>query len=73
MLKSDGATALPTPMVVTCNKFCAKGMFCKLCHSYRSYGVLLWEIVTYGDVPLLGLTTESIIEEAHKQTLKHFP
>lgn len=50
-----------------------RSFVCKLYNLYRSYGVLLWEIVSYGDVPLVGFTTESIIEEAHKQTLKHFP
>lgn len=38
---------------------------------YRSFGVLLWEIVTYGSVPLVGITTEKVVEEAQNKTLRH--
>ena len=39
----------------------------------RSYGVLLWEIVTYGGVPLMGLSTDDVVEKAQNQTLSHDP
>lgn len=38
---------------------------------YRSFGVLLWEVVTYGEAPLDKLSTEDIIERAERQSLIH--
>ena len=42
-------------------------------HSFciRSYGVLLWEIVTYGQTPLEGLDTQAIVNKAEDKTLRH--
>ena len=37
----------------------------------RSYGVLLWEIVTYGAVPLAGMSTDSMLQAANDHTLLH--
>ncbi len=37
----------------------------------RSYGVVLWEIVSYGAEPLGGMEVQDIIEEAQTETLQH--
>ncbi len=44
------------------------------CHAAiynRSFGVLLWEVVTFGELPLDNLNTEEIIELAETKTLCH--
>jgi len=41
------------------------------CHAYRSYGVYLWEIVTYGQLPLEDLDVQDIIERAQNESLEH--
>ena len=38
---------------------------------YRSYGVLLWEIVSYGKTPLGDSSVEDIISAAQNRTLYH--
>ena len=38
---------------------------------FRSYGVLLLEIVTYGRPPLETLDLQSVIEAAQDGTLQH--
>ena len=37
----------------------------------RSYGVLLWEIMTYGKAPLEGVGIQSIVDAAHDKTIHH--
>ena len=37
---------------------------------YRSFGVLIWEVATYGEVPHENLQTRDIIELAANGTLK---
>ena len=38
---------------------------------YRSFGVLLLEIITFADTPLEGIKSEEIVEMAQKSTLNH--
>ena len=38
---------------------------------YRSFGVLLLEIITFADTPLEGIPSEEIVEMAQKSTLNH--
>ena len=38
---------------------------------YRSFGVLLWEIVSYGKPPLGDSSVEDIIDAAQKGDLRH--
>lgn len=38
---------------------------------YRSYGVLLWEIVTFGELPLGNFQTNEIVELAQSKELTH--
>ena len=42
-----------------------------LCDVCRSYGVLVWEMVSYGAVPLPGLSSREIAECAQNGTLHH--
>jgi hypothetical protein len=37
----------------------------------RSYGVLLWEILTFGELPLADLKTSDIIDLAESHELLH--
>ena len=37
---------------------------------YRSYGVLLWEIVTYGEMPLEDMGLNDIVKAATNKTLR---
>lgn len=37
----------------------------------RSYGVLLWEIATYGTVPLESCSVQEIVEMAQQKILNH--
>ena len=37
----------------------------------RSYGVVLWEITSYGDAPLDDMEATDIIEAAQDGTLQH--
>ena len=37
----------------------------------RSYGVVLWEITSYGDAPLDGMEAKDIVEAAQDGTLQH--
>ena len=37
----------------------------------RSYGVVLWEITSYGDAPLDDMEAKDIIEAAQDGTLQH--
>ena len=39
--------------------------------SHRSYGVLLWEIVTYGDLPLEQLETQDVVRAVQEKKLTH--
>lgn len=43
----------------------------KHCFFCRSYGVLLWEIVTYGELPLRSVSSEEIVNMAENRTLQH--
>ena len=38
---------------------------------YRSYGVVLWEITSYGDAPLDDLEAKDVVEAAQDGTLQH--
>lgn len=38
---------------------------------YRSYGVVLWEITSYGDTPLDDMEANDIVQAAQDGTLKH--
>ena len=37
----------------------------------RSYGVVLWEITSYGDAPLDDMEAKDIVEAAQDGTLQH--
>ena len=37
----------------------------------RSYGVLLWEIVSYGMMPMENCKPQEIVEMAQNETLSH--
>lgn len=37
----------------------------------RSYGVLLWEIASYGDLPLESCKVQEVVEMAEQKTLTH--
>jgi hypothetical protein len=37
----------------------------------RSYGVVLWEITSYGDAPLDDMEANNIVEAAQDGTLQH--
>jgi len=37
---------------------------------YRSYGVLVWEVATYGETPHEQLPTSNIVEMANDGSLK---
>ena len=37
----------------------------------RSYGVVLWEITSYGDGPLDDMEAKDIVEAAQDGTLQH--
>ena len=37
----------------------------------RSYGVILWEITSYGDAPLDDMEAKDIVEAAQDGTLQH--
>ena len=37
----------------------------------RSYGVLLWEIVTYGKLPLVHLDMDEVVRQAESKKLVH--
>ena len=39
--------------------------------SNRSYGVVLWEITSYGDAPLDDMEAKDIVEAAQDGTLQH--
>ena len=39
-------------------------------HLYRSYGVLVWEVATYGEPPLEGIKVSELIELASNGSLK---
>ena len=41
------------------------------CLAYRSYGVVLWEITSYGDSPLDDMEAKDIVEAAQDGTLQH--
>ena len=38
---------------------------------HRSYGVVLWEITSYGESPLDDMEAKDIVEAAENGTLKH--
>lgn len=38
---------------------------------FRSYGVVLWEIASYGDGPLDDMEANDIVEAAQDGTLQH--
>lgn len=40
-------------------------------NAIRSYGVLLWEVVTFGELPLKKMEPEDIIKMADNKTLFH--
>ena len=39
--------------------------------TYRAYGVVLWEISTYGETPLEDWEVQDIVNAAQKQRLEH--
>ena len=39
-------------------------------HLYRSYGVLVWEVATYGEPPHEGIKVSELIELASNGSLK---
>ena len=41
-----------------------------LYNCYRSYGVLVWEVATFGDSPHEGVQVREIIELANNSSLK---
>ena len=44
---------------------------CCVIYTCRSYGVLLWEMVSYGALPLYGLSSHEIAEHAQSGKLQH--
>ena len=53
------------------NGYCHRNYFFYADVNYRSFGVLLWEIVTYGRTPLGDTSVEDIIDAAQNKTLDH--
>lgn len=45
--------------------------FTNILNTFRSYGVLLWEIVTYGEIPLKNMSNSEILDMAERKVLKH--
>ena len=41
------------------------------CNDGRSFGVVLWEIVTFGEIPLKGMSSHDIVSAAQDGVLCH--
>ena len=46
-------------------------IFDSLINLHRSYGVVLWEITSYGESPLDDMEAKDVIEAAQDRTLSH--